>query len=290
MAAGRRYRMDDNPIPQPGRLRRRRDGGYLTWLAAGGLIGLGFVAFTYRSWRPESRQLDTSGFNMAQVGEPREPSLAMPAAPSVAGLSVRGPGGIAPSASAPLSSGGLGIFAPYGAASPSGVSAAANFNRALAGHARMYGAIRDRHIAGSAVVRRYFQEWRSTPALAKLAADYGRDQDVIRFAWGAVRSPKFVGLIQRYAGQPDFRSFAVEMAVGSPKDVVDAWNNYSARDATARQLASEFFRTAGLPESLAQALASGRADPNQAASQLMSSMAVPGLPGGLDLRKLQQQR
>jgi hypothetical protein len=71
--------------------------------------------------------------------------------------------------------------------------------------------------------------------------------------------------------------------------VTDSWNNYAVNNKVdAKELTVNILHAAGLPVSLAQSISSGKMNPQQAASQIMSS--APALPGGVNLQQLLQQQ
>src|SRR5208282_4778625 len=229
--------MSEESFQSSGRPGRRRSSAGLGLIVAAVLVAIGLFALSYPFWRSQHQTLGYSGFNMAQVIQPEDkPQFPIPASPPMSGLSVRGPAGAGamfPSL-APMPSRGNGQEAPNGAP-------ATNFTQAVVGHRMFYRSIRDAYIAKSPVVRQYFQDWRSTPDLARLKTEYDQDHDVLKFAWGAAKSPSFAGIVQRYVNQPDFWAYMLQMAVSSPKDVIDSWNDYAAKDNTAaKQLTITF--------------------------------------------------
>jgi hypothetical protein len=286
--------MSEEPYQPSRNFARRRSSSALGAFAAFSLTAFGALIVSYPFWRTRPRNRGDAGFNVARMAG-ADAGIPASGAMQVTPYSVRGPAMAVISSPAPMSavqgSAGesLGMFQSANApqVSAGGNSPAVNLIQAVASHRQFYAGIRDQNISKSAVVSRFFQEWRNNPSLAALSADFDHDHNVLNFARNAVKSPQFAAEVKQYITQPDFRAFVVQMALSSPKDVIDSWKQYAGKDNTVKDLTTTFLNTAGLSASMAQGLVDGSLDPQRAASQLMSS--APGMPAGIDLEKLQQQ-
>ena len=160
------------------------------------------------------------------------------------------------------------------------------FSRTLAARRDYYSRKTGQRSQESAVLRRFFEDWRSSPELARLSADYVRDQDAVKFARGAARSDQFSRIMKRYTLEADMRNFGMELLMGSPHDVMQAWTNYTAKDPEGSELQSKLFEAMGVPAPMAQVLGNGRTDAAQMETQVRAML--PALLKGVDPRLIQQ--
>lgn len=112
-------------------------------------------------------------------------------------------------------------------------------------------------------VRQYARDWVSYPDLRDLTAQWHRDKDSIKFAYGVARSDNFGKLVQKYATDPGVHAYLVEGVKRAPGELVGSLGNICSNDAVIKDLASTVARAAGLPPSIT-ALIGGVAPGTQA--------------------------
>lgn len=257
-------------------------GGFGVWFAGACVAAVGLLIIGLQSRRPRQAPGESYDFGGQRAGLVDIPQRSVSSMPGVTAGDTS-PSSLTPSSVVPLrrpeSGGGVPDEAPQG--SPGEI-----FSQTLAAHRPFYAQLAAKYSEESPVVRRFFDEWRHSPDLAKLSADYVRDQDAIKFARGAARSENFSRLMKHYTLEADLRNYGMELLMGSPHDVMTAWTNYTSSDPEGSALQTRLFEAMGVPVPMAQVLGNGKTDAGQMETQVKA--LLPALLKGVDPKVLQQ--